>query len=95
MTKRTDETDAEKIEEPGVEIETPESTPPSVLDPAPSMTRAQLLAAMDAHEAEGDRLEAAMAELGLTSKDVRAIRKAEKAAASAREALAKLMGEGA
>ena len=52
MTKRTDETGAEKIEDPGVEIETPESTPPAAPDPAPSMTRAQLLAAMDAQALE-------------------------------------------
>lgn len=64
------------------------------VDPDP-MTRADLIAAMDAHETEGERLDAAMAELGLTAKDVKAIRKAEKASAAARKVLAELMGEGA
>lgn len=57
------------------------------------MTKSELIAAMDAHDAEGARLEKAMAELGLDAKALKTIRKAEKAAEKARATLAKLMGE--
>lgn len=57
------------------------------------MTKSELITAMDAHDAEGARLEKAMADLGLDVKALKAIRKAEKAAEKARATLAELMGE--
>lgn len=57
------------------------------------MTKSELIAAMDAHDAEGARLEKAMADLGLDAKAMKAIRKAERAAEKARATLAELMGE--
>jgi hypothetical protein len=57
------------------------------------MNKSELIAAMDAHDAEGVRLEKAMTELGLDAKALKAIRKAEKAAEKARATLAELMGE--
>lgn len=90
MTKNT-ETPAETTAEAQNEALPAEATQQA---PEP-LTRATLIAAMDAHDAEGERLQLAMAELGLDAKGLKAIRKAEKAATAAREALAKLMGEGA
>lgn len=57
------------------------------------MTTAELIAAMDAHDAEGVRLETEMTALGLDAKKIKAIRKAEAAAEKARATLRELMGE--
>lgn len=57
------------------------------------MTTAELIAAMDAHDAEGVRLEKEMTALGLDAKKIKAIRKAEAAAEKARATLRELMGE--
>lgn len=57
------------------------------------MTTAELIAAMDAHDAEGVRLEKEMTALGLDAKKIKAIRRAEAAAEKARATLRELMGE--
>lgn len=64
--------------------------------PTPVVTPVQrLLDAMDAHDTEGERIQAEMAKLGLDAKGVKSIRKQAKALEAAKAALAKLMGEGA
>ncbi len=55
-------------------------------------TKAELLARIDAHEKETAAIETAMAELGITAKDVKALRKAQQQAEAARRTLAELMG---
>ncbi len=55
-------------------------------------TKSELLARIDAHEKEAAAIETAMAELGITAKDVKALRKAQQQAEAARVALAALMG---
>ncbi len=55
-------------------------------------TKSELLARIDAHEAEGESITAAMAELGVTAKDMKALRKAQAQAKAAKEALDLLMG---
>lgn len=57
------------------------------------MTTAELIAAMDTHDAERVRLEKEMTALGLDAKKIKAIRKAEAAAEKARATLRELMGE--
>lgn len=57
------------------------------------MNKSELIAAMDAHDTEGERLQKAATELGLDAKAIKAIRKAEAASAKARATLAELMGE--
>lgn len=59
------------------------------------MTKQDLLARIDAHETEGAAIETAMTELGVTAKDMKALRKAQASAKAAKEALDKLMGIGA
>lgn len=56
------------------------------------MTKQDLLQRIDAHEAEGEAIQAAMTELGVTAKDMKALRKAQKAAEEARKTLNALMG---
>ncbi len=57
------------------------------------MTTQELITAMDAHDAEGERLQAEMTALGLDAKKIKAIRKAEAATKKAQATLAELMGE--
>lgn len=59
------------------------------------MTKQDLLQRIDAHETEGAAIETAMTELGVTAKDMKALRKAQASAKAAKEALDKLMGIGA
>lgn len=59
------------------------------------MTTAELIAAMDAHDAEGVRLEKEMTALGLDAKKIKAIRKAESATKKAQATLAELMKDSA
>ena len=56
------------------------------------MTKQDLIARIDAHETEGAAIEQAMTELGVTAKDMKALRKAQKAAEDARKTLNALMG---
>lgn len=56
------------------------------------LTKQDLLARIDAHETEGAAIETAMTELGVTAKDMKALRKAQKAAEEARRTLNALMG---
>lgn len=56
------------------------------------MDKSALLARIDAHEAEGAAIDTAMTELGVTAKDMKALRKAQKAAEEARRTLNALMG---
>lgn len=85
MTKNIDQTD----------IGQPQGGTDAAIEPLVTDDRTPvqiLLDAIDAHEAEGERIDSAMTALKLTAKDVKAIRKQVKALESAKEALAKLMG---
>lgn len=59
------------------------------------MNTAELISAMDAHDAEGVRLEKEMTALGLDAKKIKAIRKAEAATKKAQATLTELMKDSA
>lgn len=97
MTKNTQ---ADVVTEPQAEVEPQAETTvteeTTATEAVSSQTPIQaLIVAIDAHEAEGAKIDADMTALGLDAKKVKAIRRAEKASAAAKLTLDALMGVGA